>query len=179
MILKKTLSYLSSNITLGLKTSPFTAPLKAWLTFPVYVLLALGIGHYSGLFEPVFLKSKMVFILPVTLFVFPSFLEEAFFRGILIPNDAKNHSKKRIWFYLVMSTVLFILWHPVNALTFNTFAIPLFLNPYFLLLCALLGITCGISYIVSRSLWIPIIIHWLTVVVWVVFLGGRNMILEM
>jgi predicted Abi (CAAX) family protease len=32
---------------------------------------------------------------------------------------------------------------------------------------------------VSRCLWMPIIIHWLTVVVWVIFLGGRNKLLEL
>ena len=48
-----------------------------------------------------------------------------------------------------------------------------------LLIVALLGITCSVSYVLSRSLWTPIIIHWLTVVVWVIFLGGRNKLLEL
>ena len=36
---------------------------------------------------------------------------------------------------------------------------------------------CSIGYILSRSLWVPVLIHWVTVVVWVSFLGGRNLLL--
>jgi len=72
-----------------------------------------------------------------------------------------------------------VVWHPLNALTFNTAANPLFLDPAFLIIVTLLGLTCGYSYALSRSLWVPIIIHWATVTVWVLFLGGRNLVLEL
>jgi predicted Abi (CAAX) family protease len=88
-------------------------------------------------------------------------------------------SKSRIIAYIAISTAVFVLWHPANALTINTAAVPVFLNTAFLLIVALLGITCSVSYVLSRSLWTPIIIHWLTVVVWVIFLGGRNLLLEL
>jgi predicted Abi (CAAX) family protease len=121
----------------------------------------------------------MSFVLVGTLFVFPSLLEEAFFRGILIPNNARDHGRRKILAYIVLSTVIFVLWHPLNALTINKTAAPFFFNPVFLVITALLGITCSIAYIVSRSLWLPIVIHWFTVIIWVVFLGGRNKILEL
>jgi predicted Abi (CAAX) family protease len=77
------------------------------------------------------------------------------------------------------STLLFVAWHPLNALTINPSAPALFLDPAFLLISAALGITCGYSYVVSKSLWVPVLIHWATVVVWVFFLGGRNLVLEL
>lgn len=121
----------------------------------------------------------MSVVLPFSLFVYPSLLEEAFFRGVLIPNNVGTQSKSRIVVYIAVSTTTFVLWHPANALTINTTAAALFLNPAFLLIVTLLGITCSVSYVLSRSLWTPIIIHWLTVVVWVIFLGGRNKLLEL
>ncbi len=121
----------------------------------------------------------MLAVLPFSLFVFPSLLEGAFFRGILIPNDAASKSKPRIVVHVVVSTAAFVLWHPANALTINKTAAAIFLDPAFLLIVTLLGITCSISYVLSRSLWTPVIIHWLTVVVWVIFLGGRNKLLEL
>ncbi len=54
----------------------------------------------------------------------------------------------------------------------------LFLNPWFLVITGALGVTCGYGYALSRSIWVPVIIHWVTVSVWVLFLGGRNLVLE-
>jgi len=173
------ISCLASNLWLGLRTSPFKIQLVSLLPFPIFIIVALGIGFYSGLFHFGFLNRKIGFLLFFTTFVFPSFLEEAFFRGLLIPNDAIQHGIGRILLYLFISTLLFVLWHPLNALTINPGAVSFFLNPSFLLITALLGLTCGISYILSHSLWIPVIIHWLTVLMWVFFLGGRNKILEL
>ncbi|MCI5125432.1 MAG: CPBP family intramembrane metalloprotease, partial [Candidatus Electrothrix sp. AR5] len=48
----------------------------------------------------------------------------------------------------------------------------------FLVIVFCLGIVCSLAYILSRSLWVPIIIHWLTVVIWVLFLGGRNLLVK-
>jgi predicted Abi (CAAX) family protease len=173
------LTYIKNNLLQGFKVSPFRAPLKSLIPVPVYVCASLAIGSYAGLFSVGIIDHRMSVVLPFSLFVFPSLLEEAFFRGILIPNNAATRSKSRIAAYIAVSTAAFVLWHPANALTINTTAATLFLNPAFLLIVALLGITCSVSYVLSRSLWTPIIIHWLTVVVWVIFLGGRNKILEL
>lgn len=173
------MAYLKNNLLRGFRVSPFRTPLKGLIPVPIYVGASLVIGFGAELFSPGVIDSPMLFVLPFSLFIFPSLLEEAFFRGILIPNNAASQSKSRIVAYVVLSTAAFVLWHPVNALTINTTAASLFLNPAFLLIVALLGITCSISYIVSRSLWTPIIVHWLTVVIWVIFLGGRNKLLEL
>jgi predicted Abi (CAAX) family protease len=70
-------------------------------------------------------------------------------------------------------------WHPFNALVFNPTAIPLFLDPWFLVIVGAMGVTCGYAYVVSRSIWVPVIIHWAAVTVWVLALGGRNLVLEL
>ena len=173
------MAYLKNNLVQGLKVSPFTAPLKSLIAVPIYGCISLIIGFYTDLFVVKVTDFPMSFILVVTLFIFPSLLEEAFFRGILIPNNARNQSKKRILAYIALSTLVFVLWHPLNALTMNKSAAPFFFNPVFLFITALLGITCSIAYIISRSLWLPIFIHWFTVIIWVVFLGGRNKLLEL
>jgi predicted Abi (CAAX) family protease len=172
-------SYFKDNLLQGLKGPPFKAPLKILIIVPIYVCASLAIGFYTGLFSVKVIDYPMSVLLPFSLFIFPSLLEEVFFRGVLIPNNAVNHGLKRITMYIIVSTSAFVLWHPLNALTINRTAVTMFLNPSFLLIVAALGITCSISYVVSRSLWMPVIIHWLTVVVWVIFLGGRSKLLEL
>ncbi len=179
MPLKRIASYLSSNLIAGLKKPPFPAPRQALLPIPLYAAGALAIGFGSGLFTPGLLRWPLAFILPFTLLVFPSLVEEAFFRGILIPIDTGEKKPGKIVLSLLCSTTVFVAWHPLNALTLTPAAAPVFYNPYFLAITALLGIACGVAYIYSRSLWLPVIIHWGTVLVWVVFLGGRNRILDL
>lgn len=173
------LAYLKNNLLRGFRTSPFRAPLTSLVPVLIYVCASVVIGFGAGLFSVQVTETPLLPVLPFTLFVFPSLLEEAFFRGILIPNGAAGRSRGRIAGYILLSTAAFVLWHPLNALTINPAAASLFLNPAFLLIVALLGLTCGISYVISRSLWTPILIHWLTVVIWVLFLGGRNKLLEL
>lgn len=178
-IIKNIKKYLQTNLLAALRTSPFHAPARAWVLVPFYAIVAMAVGFGSGLFHFQIISAKLAPLLPLTLFVFPSLLEEAFFRGVLIPRDTARHGRKRIILVVAGSTLLFVIWHPLGALTVNPSAVPVFLDPAFLLIVAALGITCGYSYVVSKSLWAPVLIHWATVVAWVFFLGGRNLILEM
>ena len=171
--------YLIKNLCRSLRTSPFQAPLKGWIPVPIFAILAAGIGFGRGMLSFAPLISSVAFFLPLTLFVFPSLLEEAFFRGVLIPLDTADRGRGVMVSRIVASTALFVAWHPANALAFNPTAIPLFLDPWFLVIVALLGITCGYAYAVSKSLWVPVLIHWGTVLVWVLVLGGRNLVLEL
>ena len=171
--------YLKTNLVEGFRTSPLRAPLETWALVPLYAALSLAIGFGSGLLRVEFISAKLAPLLLITLFIFPSLLEEAFFRGVLIPRKTGERSAARSMLAIGWSTLLFVAWHPLNALTINPSAPALFLDPAFLLISAALGITCGYSYVVSKSLWVPVLIHWATVVVWVFFLGGRNLVLEL
>lgn len=170
--------YLQNHYWQGLKTSPLRAWRVSVLVSLPYIAIALAIGFSTGLLEVNILQSGLVWLLPIILFIFPSFLEESLFRGLLIPNNARERGMGYVAVITLFSALLFVAWHPLNALTINPGAGEIFTDPYFLLIAFFLGIACAISYIYSRSLWAAVIIHWLTVVVWVIFLGGRNLVLE-
>ncbi len=143
-----------------------------------YSVAALAIGFASGIYEVQLMDLRKFWFLPLTLFVFPAIPEEFFFRGLLIPRNAIELPWQRSTAYVLFSAFAFTVWHPLNALTVNPTAQPFFLNPFFLAIVFLLGLACSVSYLLSRSIWVPVIIHWLTVVVWVLALGGRNLVLE-
>ena len=172
------IEYLRNNYVAGIKTSPLRSVKFSIVATIIYGLIAAIVGLNSGLFKLDLIDSNSALFLPFTLFVFPSFFEESFFRGILIPNNAKDRGLKYVLVMAIISSTVFVAWHPLNALTINKGAQEIFLNPYFLFDVFCLGMACSLSYIYSRSLWSPVIIHWLTVVIWVFFLGGRNLILE-
>ncbi|HKK56863.1 type II CAAX prenyl endopeptidase Rce1 family protein [Marinobacter sp.] len=172
-------TYLRSNLGKSFLTSPFQVPLKAWALVPAFAIIAASVGFGAGLLQFGWLDSPITPLLPLILFVFPALLEEAFFRGVLIPRNilAAGHAKAA-W-SVAISTLVFVVWHPFNALTFNPTATSLFLNPWFLVIVCAMGVTCGYAYVLSRSIWVPVLIHWAAVTVWVLFLGGRNLVLEL
>ncbi|MDZ4850812.1 MAG: CPBP family glutamic-type intramembrane protease [Pirellulaceae bacterium] len=159
-----------------------TSPVNRWkdwiLSVVLFSVAAMVIGTTTHVYQFQTLNLVKFWFLPLTLFVFPCVLEELFFRGLLIHRDVLDHGSKRANLQIVFSAVTFTLWHPLNAWTINKSAQPFFFNPWFLLITLLLGLTCGYAYVRSRSLWTPILIHWLTVLVWVLFLGGRNLVLD-
>lgn len=169
--------YLKNNLLTGLKTPPRDGFMLSLMLTIAYSVIALFTGFAANLFEVGLVESKFLFLLPLSLLIFPSLLEEAFFRGVLIPNNTKEKGYGYIVFYTLLSTAVFILWHPLGALTINPVARGIFLNPSFLFIVFCLGLVCSLSYIYSRSLWWPIAIHWLTVLLWVLLLGGHNLVL--
>jgi len=179
MIPPKPAKYLSNNLGQAFLTSPFQSALRAWALIPVFAIISISVGFGTGLFQVGWLNSPLTPVLPIILFVFPSMLEEAFFRGILIPRNIVESGRVKAAGSVAISTLVFVLWHPFNALAFNPTAVPLFLNPWFLVIVVALGVTCGYAYVLSRSIWVSVIIHWAAVTVWVLFLGGRNLVLEL
>jgi predicted Abi (CAAX) family protease len=75
-----------------------------------------------------------------------------------------------------ISLIAYIVYHPLNALTFYRAGFPTFFNPIFLFSMTLLGVICTISYFKSGSLWLSAIIHWLVVVGWLIFFDGYRML---
>ena len=169
--------YLKDNLLKGLKTPPINLPLKSIILIPFYILFTLLVGFNTNLLEYKPITSSIIFILPISLFIFPSLIEEVFFRGVLLPYNLKYKSYKTILLYVILSTLLYTSIHLLYALL-NPVSAIYFLNIYFLLIVMFLGLTCSIAYIYSQSLWLPVIIHWLTVLIWVLLLNGRNLILE-
>lgn len=169
---------LSRDLWQAIKTPP-VENYRKWIPIVfIYALAALAIGFASGIYTVQLLDIQRFWFLPLTLLLFPSIPEEFFFRGLLIPRNAIELPWQRSVAYIVVSAFAFTIWHPLNAVTINPTAKPFFLDFYFLIIVFLLGVTCGLGYLYSRSIWVPVLIHWLTVVAWVLFLGGRNLVLE-
>jgi len=156
------IAYLKNNYVAGIKTSPLRSLKFSLVATLIYGLIAAIVGLNAGLFKVQLIDLRFAWFLPFTLFVFPSFFEESFFRGILIPNNAREKGLKFVLFIAIISSTLFVAWHPLNALTINKGAQEIFLDPYFLFDVFCLGLACSLSYIYSRSLWVPVMIHWLT-----------------
>lgn len=170
--------YFVQNAVAGLTRAPSFLQWRVAIPFLIFASISYLYGSFFGIFHVGLLHSNLVFVLPITLFIFPSLLEEIVFRGLLIPHNTAEKNQLQRGFYLSISTLLFVLWHPFNALTINTGAQGIFLNPHFLFIVMLLGLTCGYTYMHTKSLWVPVLIHWITVIVWVLLLGGRNHVLQ-
>lgn len=172
------IAYLKYNLVGGFKTAPTREAGASVACFIAYAALALPLGFRWGVLEFTLAEGEVFLYMPFSLLIFPSLLEETFFRGILIPRNTRDRGAGWILFFALFSAGVFVAWHPLNALTINPGAAEIFLNPWFLLITFLLGLSCSLGYIWSRSLWTPVLMHWITVLVWVLFLGGRNLLLE-
>jgi predicted Abi (CAAX) family protease len=103
-------------------------------------------------------------------------VEELLFRVLLLPRDTAGISRRRLIMISMMALTAFIVSHPLHAWFSRPAALELFSNPLFLVCAALLGVQCTLAYLISRSLWPPVFFHWITVVVWIMFLGGQGLI---
>jgi len=81
------MNYLRDNYLRGLATPPTREWQSTLLITTIYVLLALGANGLFGLCHPLYNPGDNPIRLALMLVVFPTFLEESLFRGILIPID--------------------------------------------------------------------------------------------
>ena len=102
----------------------------------------------------------------------PALCEEIVFRILFLPHPTENPSIKKQIIWGVISLTVFIVYHPLQGITWNPGGSEVFMEPIFLILAALLGVMCTIAYYWVGSLWLPVFIHWLAVVVWLVLLNG-------
>lgn len=150
----------------------------AWLFSGVLLLIlamvSLPIGFYLGFLKIEILNASWDTTLGIIAgsFVRPAITEELFFRVLLLPQRDENPSAATLWLWGCISLAMFIVYHPLNALSFFPAGIKTFFDPVFLLLAALLGSVCTIAYLQSGSLWVSVVIHWLVVAVWLLLLGG-------
>lgn len=139
----------------------------------VYTAIAFAVGFRSGFLKIDVQTSKpTIFGVLVGCLFSPGISEELFFRVLMLPHPQENASGLLLWFWGFASLTLFVVYHPVNALTFYPAGRSTFMNPVFLLLAAVLGVACTVAYLQSGSLWPPVAIHWLAVTVWLLLLGG-------
>ncbi len=137
----------------------------------VPTLLAMAaIGLATGLYS---LNAGDLGALPMTLLTVlfvPAIGEEAVFRGLMVPSRPERPAIP-----IAVSTLLYVLWHPLEGFTFLPGARDLFARPDFLLVTALLGLACGVTRWRTGSIWPAVILHWAVVVVWKTWLGGPSL----
>ncbi|NET82321.1 MAG: CPBP family intramembrane metalloprotease [Moorea sp. SIO1F2] len=179
---------------------------QAWvivvILIVIYGLIALPIGLRNGFLQldqnlltidnpplsPLFRKTDLnavnvktswhpVLKIMITALFTPAILEEIFFRVLLLPHPSENPSLISIYAWSTVSLFIFVIYHPLNAITFYPAARETFFKPIFLFLATLLGIICTIAYIKSGSIWTAVVIHWLFVVIWLIGLGGKSRLL--
>jgi predicted Abi (CAAX) family protease len=107
----------------------------------------------------------------------PSFGEELVFRGLLVPTQSvvKIAVMVNPWPQFGLAVAIFVFWHVFEGLTFLKSARKTFLNPWFLVCTALLGLTCAYMFYVSGSIWPCVICHALVVWVWQRYFNGLDL----
>jgi predicted Abi (CAAX) family protease len=146
--------------------------------YALFLACAVPIGLLSGLLRPSapLLPPPEMIGAGLLLFVQPALIEEIIFRGLLLPRDFRSMRGRRLIVMSGSSLALYVAAHPVAARLFRPEARSLFESPVYLTLAALLGLACTATYFISRSIWPPVAIHWLTVVTWIWFLGGQALL---
>ncbi|MEM9485064.1 MAG: CPBP family glutamic-type intramembrane protease [Cyanobacteria bacterium P01_F01_bin.116] len=134
-----------------------------------YGMVALAIGIPSQFLQWTTPVDHWPQVLVKTLFV-PAIFEETVFRGLLLPHP--QESPKRPYLWGSINLFVFVIYHPINGLIFYEPGYYVFRNPYFLILATLLGLTCILLYQRTGSIWPPVVIHWIVVMVWICLLGG-------
>lgn len=162
-----------------LSVADLTIPsIEAWLNVVVLLLLyasvALPFGFWGQFLDIETLQASWRVFAGITAksFIMPGVVEEILFRVVWLPHPSEHPSASQLWLWGAIALVLFVVYHPLNGLTLFRQGRKVFFNGIFLVLAALLGIVCSIAYCVSGSLWTPVVIHWLVVVIWLLFLGG-------
>ncbi len=142
----------------------------------VYAALVLPAGIRSG-----FLSSHSHPLAPgallrlaAGLLPMPALGEELLFRVAPLPHPLERPDPVNLLGWGLLSTGLFVLYHPLAGAGWYPAGRQVFRDPRFLVPCTLLGMVCALAYGISGSLWPPVLIHWVVVVLWLGVLGGRR-----
>ncbi len=141
-----------------------------------YAAVALALGRGTG-----FLPAQRSTVRPVilmrqavALLLTPALIEETLFRAALMPHPLEGLGAWDSLAWGALSVGLFVAWHPLAGRLWYPQGRRLFDDGRFLLLASLLGVVCVVAYQATGSIWAPVLIHWLVVLVWLELLGGRS-----
>ena len=155
---------------------------RAWarcgLVYGIFLSCAFPLGLATGLLRPgvSHAPAATVIIGSLVAFVHPAFVEELIFRVVLLPRNPATLRRARLVSITVLALALYVASHPLNAIIFRPEARAIFESPAYLAVVTLLGLACTAAYWLSRSIWPPVAIHWLTVVMWLWLLGGQALL---
>ena len=127
----------------------------------------LIVAHFGGIARLQAPSDAVTVVqLAAILLLMPALGEELLFRGLLIPREGRKAS------WMTLSVLLFVLWHPLQAVTIGPPWAEAFLDPWFLSAVAILGIALARIYAATGSLWPCVFAHWLVVLGWKTLFGG-------
>ncbi len=143
----------------------------------IYGIICIPLGLKSNFlsFTPHILTKQEIFS-TIKLFFFPALAEEILMRVFLLPHPTERALTSTWLVWAIISIFIFVIYHPLNALTLYKKGNPTFFQPIFLIFAGLLGFICAIAYYYSGSVLIITLIHWIAVIVWLFLLGGRSKI---
>ncbi len=161
-------------------TAPFAVAQLAIVLglFGLFGLLAFPLGLASGLLRPPWrqLTAKAWLRLGASLVLMPALLEEGLFRVLLLPRRVLELEPLGQAGWVALSVGLFVLYHPVSGWLWYPEGRWLFQQGRFLVPCSLLGLVCVIAYACTGSLWAPMLLHWITLLIWLGPCdGGRDL----
>jgi len=170
---------LANNVRVAFVTIPDR---QAWqrcaLVYVLFLGCSLPIGLLSGLLHPGLarLAPAAAMLTIVTLLAHPACTEELIFRVLMLPRRIDRLPRGSRYTRVAIALIAFVAAHPLNARLFWPASIALFANPYYLGLAALLGLACSVAYVISGSIWPSILIHWISVTLWILLLGGQALL---
>lgn len=153
---------------------------RHWLELAIltgaFAAVAVPLSLRAGLIEPPWRAGFPTVSLGLGLRVLllPALAEEILFRVLPNPHPRERPRRGHRLGAAFWSLAAYLAAHPLLALV-DPARQPLFLSPVFLLLTALLGAACLAAYLRSGSLWPPVTLHWLVVMVWL-GLGGEQLL---
>lgn len=112
------------------------------------------------------------------LLVMPALGEELLFRVALLPHPLEGVSLVSSLAWGALSVGLFTAYHPLASRLWYARGRRVFEDRRFLVPCALLGVICVIAYQATGSLWPPLLLHWVVVLVWLEVLNGRGLLTQ-
>lgn len=139
-------------------------------------MFLLPLGLLTGLLEwaPAQLSWLRALRVAVTVLMAPAILEEFVWRGLCLPHPLENPSLSSRWGWGIISLSLYLVSHPLNSMTFYPGSLEMFTLPIFLASVVALGLICMAAYWRSGSIWLPVAIHWLVVMAWLLLFNGYN-----
>ncbi len=152
---------------------------QGWLrclwVFLAYVVIAFALGQATGSLrvETYSGSPDRLVRFAAIAFLVPCLSEELLFRAAFLYDPKIAASARYRLGRAVIALVLFVLWHPLNGLFLKTDAHEVFLDPGFLMLATLLGCCSSVAYLTTGSIWPSTLMHWISLVGWKAFFGGR------
>lgn len=137
----------------------------------VLALVCYPLGTVTGLFDRHAPRSRRPLLIVLRTIALPSLFEESLFR--LAPWYLTRGLPDSIRFGILgVALAVFIIMHPINARFFYRQARGTFERIDFLVMAGLIGFLAAAGLVLTGSWWVPVVIHWIPVAIWLTVLGG-------